>query len=445
MASTSKRRLIVLGAGGRDFHNFNVCFRHRDDATVLAFTATQIPGIENRVYPPSLAGAGYPQGIPIIPEESLPAFLKKNPADEAIFAYSDVSHEYVMRKASWVLSMGLDFRLQSPVSTQIASARPVISVLASRTGAGKSQTTRKVCRLLREAGRKVVAIRHPMPYGDLARQGVQRFETVADLARHECTIEEMEEYEPHVVAGTVIYAGVDYEAILREAEKEADVIVWDGGNNDTSFYRPDLQILVVDPLRAGDELSYHPGNTNLLMADVIVINKIDSATLDQVNALRRNIAAYAPAARVIDAASPIFVDDWEKIRGRRVLVVEDGPTLTHGGMKMGAGIVAALKYGAKEIVDPRPYLVGSILETFRKYPGIGTLLPAMGYGEEQVRDLEATIQRTPCDLVLIGTPIDFRRVVKLDKDSVRVTYELEEIGEPKLKDVLAKFLVGENR
>ncbi len=440
MNQSTKRRVVILGAGGRDFHNFNVAFRGDDRTEVLAFTATQIPGIDDRTYPVELAGPLYPKGIPIIPEESLPAFLRENQAHEAIFAYSDVSHEYVMRMASWVMSLGLDFRLMGPASTEVKSTKPVVAVLASRTGCGKSQTTRAVCRLLRESGRKVIAVRHPMPYGDLAKQGVQRFATVEDLARHHCTIEEMEEYEPHVVSGTVIYAGVDYEAILREAEKEADVVVWDGGNNDTSFYAADLRVLVVDPLRAGHELRYHPGNTNLLMADVVVINKIDSATPEQVEEVRRNIAAHNPRAEVIDAASPIFVEGWEKIRGKRVLVVEDGPTLTHGGMKIGAGIVAARKYGAAEIVDPRPWLVGRIEETFRKYPEIGTLLPAMGYGEEQIRDLEQTIRRVPCDLVVIGTPIDFRRVVKLDKEAVRVSYELEEIGAPRLRDVLSRFL-----
>jgi len=440
MTTKNKRRVVILGAGGRDFHNFNVAFRGRDDIQVVAFTATQIPGIEDRIYPPVLAGPLYPKGIPIIPEESLPEFLKKNPVDEAIFAYSDVSHQYVMEKGSWVMSLGLDYALMGPLSTQIKSTKPLISILAARTGCGKSQTTRRVCALLREAGKKVVAIRHPMPYGDLAKQGVQRFATVDDLAKHNCTIEEMEEYEPHVVSGTVIYAGVDYEAIVREAEKEADVIIWDGGNNDMSFYKPDLQIIVVDPLRPGHELCYHPGHTNFLNSDVIVINKIDSARLEDINQVRANIVEHNPSAVVIDAASPIYVDEWQKIRGKKVLVVEDGPTLTHGGMKIGAGTVAALKFGAAELIDPRPYLVGEIAETFRKYPEIGTLLPAMGYGDKQIKDLEATIRKVPCDLVVIGTPIDFRRVVQLDKDSVRVGYELEEIGEPKLSSVIEDFL-----
>jgi predicted GTPase len=439
MTTTKRRRVVILGAGGRDFHNFNVAFRNDPATEVVAFTATQIPGIEDRLYPPALAGPSYPQGIPIIPEERLPRFLKEHPADEAIFAYSDTAHEYVMQIGSRMMALGLDFKLMGPASTQVASSKPVVSVLATRTGCGKSQTTRKVCQLLRQSGLKVVAVRHPMPYGDLARQKVQRFATVEDLARHQCTIEEMEEYEPHVVSGTIIYAGVDYEAILREAEKEADVVVWDGGNNDFSFYRSDLTIVVADPLRAGNELTYHPGNTNILMADVVVINKIDSASLEQINQVRRNLAAMAPQATVVDAASPLLVEDYEKIRGRRVLVVEDGPTLTHGGMRLGAGVVAALKYGAAELVDPRPYLVGEIAETFRKYPGIGQLLPAMGYGDQQVHDLEETIRRTPCDLVIIGTPIDFRRIVKLDKDSIRVSYELQEIGEPSLKTVLDAF------
>jgi predicted GTPase len=442
MSNQTRRRVVILGAGGRDFHNFNTVYRQKPEVEVVAFTATQIPGIDERMYPPVLAGPLYPKGIPIIPEESLAAFLRQHPADEAIHAYSDCSHQQVMTKASQCLALGLDFGILGPTATQIKSTKPVVAVLATRTGCGKSQTTRRVCALLKEAGKKVVAIRHPMPYGDLAKQGVQRFAVVEDLARHECTIEEMEEYEPHVVAGTVIYAGVDYEAIVREAEKEADVIVWDGGNNDMSFYKPDLQITVVDPLRAGHELLYHPGHANFLSSQVIVINKVDSASLEQVNQVRENIVRYAPDATVVDAASPIFVDGWERIRGKRVLVVEDGPTLTHGGMTIGAGIVAARKYGAAEIVDPRPYLVGEMMETFRKYPGIGTLLPAMGYGAAQVRDLEETIRRVPCDLVIIGTPIDFRRVVKLDKDAVRVTYELEEIGNPRLSDVIGKFLRG---
>ncbi len=438
--SSTKRRLVILGAGGRDFHNFNVAFRGRTDVEVVAFTATQIPGIENRSYPTELAGAGYPKGIPIIPEQSLAGFLKLHPVDEAIFAYSDVSHEYVMTKASQLMALGLDFRLMGPNSTQVASTKPVIAVTAIRTGCGKSQTTRTVCSLLRAAGKTVVAVRHPMPYGDLVKQGVQRFQTVEDLARHECTIEEMEEYEPHIANGTVVYAGVDYEAILRQAEKEADVVVWDGGNNDLSFYRPNLTIVVVDPLRAGHELRYHPGHANFLSADVIVINKIESASREEIEIVRRNIRENVPNAIVVDAASPVAVDDPSKIRGKRVLVIEDGPTLTHGGMKIGAGIVAAQKFGAAEIVDPRPYLVGEMAETFRRYPGIGTLLPAMGYGDQQIKDLEATIRNTPCDVVLVATPIDLRRIVKIDKEALRVRYDLEEIGEPKLATILKNFL-----
>jgi predicted GTPase len=440
MAAMDRKKIVILGAGGRDFHNFNVHFRTRQDTEIVAFTATQIPHISDRTYPAALAGSLYPKGIPIVPEESLPLLVKDHGVDEVILAYSDLSNESVMRIASWVLSLGPDFRLMGPGTTMLKSTKPVIAVVAARTGAGKSQTTRRVCRLLREAGRKVVAIRHPMPYGDLVKQGVQRFATIEDLKTHRCTIEEMEEYEPHIDAGTILYAGVDYEKILREAEKEADVVVWDGGNNDASFYRPDLTITVVDPLRPGHELMYHPGQQNLLMADVVVINKIDSASLEQIETVRSNIRKANAHAVVIEAASPIIVDDPEQIRGRRVLVVEDGPTLTHGGMKFGAGIIAAEKFGASEIIDPRPYLVGEIKETFEKYPGIGKLLPAMGYGEKQVADLEATIARTPCDLVVIGTPIDIRRVLKLEKPSVRVRYELQEIGEPTLKEILTDFL-----
>ncbi|MFB3909305.1 MAG: cyclic 2,3-diphosphoglycerate synthase [Candidatus Eisenbacteria bacterium] len=440
MAAQRRRKIVILGAGGRDFHNFNVCYRNRSDVEVVAFTATQIPHIDDRTYPAALAGPLYPKGIPIVREESLPQIVRESQPDEAVFAYSDVSHEYVMRMASWVASLGLDFTLLGPKSTQIESKKPVISVLAVRTGSGKSQTTRKVCRVLGELGKKAVAIRHPMPYGDLVKQGVQRFASVADLKAHECTIEEMEEYEPHIVNGTIVYAGVDYGRILEEAEKEADVVVWDGGNNDTSFYRPDLEFVVVDPLRPGHELRYHPGNTNLLSADVAVINKIESAPREAIDEVRRSIRENNPKAVIIEAASPITVEAAEQIRGRRVLVVEDGPTLTHGGMRFGAGIVAATKYGAAEIVDPRPWLVGEIAETFRKYPEIGPLLPAMGYGEKQVADLEATIDKVPCDLVIIGTPIDIRRILKLQKPSVRVGYDLQEIGSPTVRDVLEEFL-----
>ncbi len=440
MAARARKRVVILGAGGRDFHNFNVQFRGRDDIEVVAFTATQIPGIDDRTYPAALAGPLYPKGIPIVPEETLPQLVRDHGVEEVILAYSDLSHEQTMTIASRVLALGPDFGLMGPNTTQVASAKPVVSVLASRTGCGKSQTTRKVCATLRGLGKRVVAIRHPMPYGDLVKQGVQRFETLEDLKRHKCTIEEMEEYEPHIAAGIVVFAGVDYERIMKEAEKEADVLVWDGGNNDMSFYKPDLQIVVVDPLRPGHETRFHPGHANLLSADVVVINKIESASREAIDAVRRNVREANPRAVIIDAASPIHVEGSEKIRGRRVLVVEDGPTLTHGGMAFGAGVVAATRFGASEIIDPRPYLVGELKETFAKYPGIGALLPAMGYGDKQVADLEATINRTDCDLVVIGTPIDIRRILKLDKPSVRVTYELQEIGRPNLEDVLQEFL-----
>ena len=440
MAAESRRKVVILGAGGRDFHNFNVAFRDRPETEVVAFTATQIPGIDDRRYPPELAGPLYPDGIPIVPEEDLPRLIRDEEVVEAVFAYSDVSHEQVMGLASRVMALGADFRLLGRGATEIAAEKPVIAVLAVRTGCGKSQTTRRVCSVLRELGKRAVAIRHPMPYGDLARQGVQRFESIEDLKRHRCTIEEMEEYEPHIKNGTIVYAGVDYGKILREAEKEADVIVWDGGNNDTSFYRPDLQIVVADPLRPGHETRFHPGQTNLFGADVVVINKVESAGLEGIEEVRRNVRAANRTAVVIDAASPLFVEDGERIRGKRVLVVEDGPTLTHGGMAFGAGTVAARKHGAAEIVDPRPYLVGEIEETFRSYPDIGVLLPAMGYGERQMADLQETINRTPCDLVVIGTPIDVGRILKLEKPSVRVTYELQEIGRPDLRDVVEEFL-----
>jgi predicted GTPase len=440
MAANARKKVVILGAGGRDFHNFNVHFRNRPEVEIVAFTATQIPGIDDRTYPADLAGPLYPKGIPIVPEETLSQIVRDHGIEEVILAYSDLSHEQVMTIGSRALALGTDFRLMGPATTQVVSEKPVVAVLASRTGCGKSQTTRKVCSTLRELGRRVVAIRHPMPYGDLVKQGVQRFETLDDLKRHQCTIEEMEEYEPHIAAGTIVFAGVDYGKIMKEAEKEADVLVWDGGNNDMSFYRPDLQIVVVDPLRPGHETRFHPGHTNLLAADVVVVNKIESASREAIDTVRRNVREANPRAVIVDAASPIQVEDGEKIRGRRVLVVEDGPTLTHGGMGFGAGIVAATRFGAAEIIDPRPYLVGELKETFRRYPSIGPLLPAMGYGEKQTADLAATINRTPCDLVVIGTPIDIRRILKLDKPSVRVTYELQEIGRPTLRDVLQEFV-----
>ncbi|HET8647987.1 MAG TPA: cyclic 2,3-diphosphoglycerate synthase [Vicinamibacteria bacterium] len=428
-----------MGAAGRDFHNFNVVYRDSARDEVVAFTATQIPNITGRRYPAQLAGPRYPQGIPIHPEADLPRLIRELGADEVVFAYSDVAHETVMHRASLVHAAGADFRLIGPRASMIKARVPVVSVCAVRTGSGKSQTTRKVVRLLREKGRKVVAIRHPMPYGDLVAQRVQRFAAMEDLERHQCTIEEREEYEPHIAAGGVIYAGVDYAAILAEAEKEADVVVWDGGNNDFPFYVSDLEIVVADPHRAGHEVTYHPGETNLRRAQVVVINKIDTADAAAVAKVRASVRELNPGAMVVDAASPISVEDPAAIRGRRVLAIEDGPTLTHGDMKYGAGVVAALKHGAAEVVDPRAYAVGTIADTFRTYPGIGTLLPAMGYGEQQMRDLEATVDRTPADLVLVATPVDLRRVIKLSKPAQRVGYELQEIGRPDLADALGRF------
>lgn len=435
-----RKRILIMGAAGRDFHNFNTLFRDNDKYEVVAFTATQIPDIEGRKYPAELAGELYPDGIPIHPEEKLEELIGKERIEEVVFSYSDVSNQYVMEKGQFVNALGAHFSIAGAEPTMVKSTKPVISVCAVRTGCGKSQTTRKIAGLLTEAGKKVVAIRHPMPYGDLVKQKVQRFGSIEDLKKHECTIEEMEEYEPHIVNGVIIYAGVDYEAILREAEKEADIILWDGGNNDLPFYKPDLNIVVVDPHRPGDELSYYPGFSNLLMADVVVINKIDTADLEGIEEVRENIAEYNPGAIVIDAASPLTVDDPDKIRGKRVLCVEDGPTLTHGGMKYGAGIMAALKYGAADLVDPRPWCTGKIARTFNRYPEIGVLLPAMGYGEEQVKDLEATISKVECDSVIIGTPIDLGRIVKIPQPSVRVTYDLAEIGRPDLKEVLEKYM-----
>ncbi len=435
-----KTRIIIMGAAGRDFHNFNVYFRDNEAYDVVAFTATQIPNIDDRKYPAELAGGLYPDGIPIHPESELPELIKKHSIDMVVFAYSDVPYDYVMSKSAIVNAAGADFWLLGAEKTMVKSVKPLISVCATRTGCGKSQTSRKVVKMLKEAGKKVVSIRHPMPYGDLVKQKVQRFATMEDMDYHKCTIEEREEYEPHVENGLVIYAGVDYEAILREAEKEADVIVWDGGNNDLPFYKPDLHIVVTDPHRPGDELFYYPGEANLRMADVVIINKIDTADNDNINDLRENIAFANPDAVVIDGASPIFVEGYEQIKGKRVLVVEDGPTLTHGEMTYGAGVVAAEKFGAAELVDPRPYTVGTITETFEKYPDIGVLLPAMGYGEQQIKDLEETINNTDCDLVIIGTPIDLRKIININKPALRVTYELEEIGKPRLEDVLKDFL-----
>ena len=436
-----KTRVLIMGAAGRDFHNFNVFFRGNPDYEVVAFTATQIPNIEGRTYPAVLAGPSYPQGIPIYPEEDLVKVCRDLSVAQVVFAYSDVTHEYVMHKASAVIAAGPDFVLQGPAATMVASSKPVVAICAVRTGAGKSQTTRRVSEIFQAAGKRVAAIRHPMPYGDLAKQAVQRFATYADLDKHDCTIEEREEYEPHLDRGSIVYAGVDYEAILRQAEKEADVILWDGGNNDLPFYKPNLHITVADPHRPGHELRYHPGEANLRLADVIVINKVDTANPDSVAQVRRSIAEVNPSAMVIEAASPITVSgDPNELRGKKVLVVEDGPTLTHGEMAYGAGLIAAKRFGA-EPVDPRPYAVGSIAATYKKYPTTGPVLPAMGYGDAQVKELEETINLTPCDMVLIGTPIDLRRVLKIAKPAVRVSYDLQEIGQPTLEDAL-KALLG---
>jgi len=436
----SRKRVLIMGAAGRDFHNFNTVYRHNPDYDVVAFTATQIPNIDDRTYPPELSGDLYPDGIPIHDEAELTNLIKELNVDDVVFSYSDVPHEYVMHKASEVIKFGANFVLLGGEPTMIKSNKPVVAIGAVRTGCGKSQTTRRVAEVLASAGKKVVAIRHPMPYGDLAKQKVQRFATLEDLELHDCTIEEMEEYEPHIVRGSVVYAGVDYKAILDQAEEEADVILWDGGNNDLPFYKPDLFIVVADPHRAGHEMSYFPGESNLRMADVVVINKMDSARQEDVAKLKKNIDAVNPGATVIEANSPVSVDDSEIISGKRCLVIEDGPTLTHGEMKFGAGTVAAEKFGAAEIIDPRPWIEGTIADTFKKYPAIGKVLPAMGYGGQQVKDLEATINAVDCDVVVIGTPIDLRRIISIDKPSVRVTYDLAEIGSPDLADVLKPFL-----
>jgi predicted GTPase len=431
-------RTLIMGAAGRDFHNFNVFFRDNRDYEVVAFTATQIPDIEGRTYPAQLAGKLYPKGIPIYAETDLLKLIKDLKVDQVVFAYSDVPHEYVMHKASMVLAAGPDFRLMGEKSTQIKSSKPVVSVCAVRTGSGKSQTTRRVSLILRGMGYKIAVIRHPMPYGNLIRQEVQRFADYDDLDEYECTIEEREEYEPHIDNGVIVYAGVDYEKILRLAEKEVDIVLWDGGNNDFPFYVSDLKIVVADPHRPGHEMTYYPGESNARSADVIVINKVDTALADNVIKVRENLRLLNPKATVIEAASPIFVDDPDAIRGKRVLVIEDGPTLTHGGMAYGAGYVAAQRFGAAEIVDPRPFAVNSIKATYEKYPKTGPILPAMGYGEAQTRDLEATINKADVDMVLIGTPIDLKRIIKINKPAQRVRYELKEISQPTLEDVLKK-------
>ncbi len=439
MNEQNPKRIVIMGAAGRDFHVFNSCFRDKPGYRVVAFTATQIPGIEKKIYPPILAGELYPEGIPIRPETELLEIISKENIESVVFAYSDVSHSYVMDKASQVLAAGPDFCFLGPERTMISSLKPLISVCAVRTGCGKSQTSRKIAKILQEKGKRVVAIRHAMPYGNLEKQRVQRFTDLSDLEENDCTLEEMEEYEPYLDLGLTVFAGVDYESILREAEKEADVILWDGGNNDFSFYKPDLEIVVVDPHRPGDELSYFPGEVNLLRAQVIVINKMDTAESEAIDTVRGNVNRFNPNAVVIEANSPLKVEQPGLIGGARVLVVEDGPTVTHGGMAYGAGTLATKEFGAREIVDPRPWLQGSLKKTFADYPNTGPLLPAMGYGDAQRADLEATINATPCDLVVIGTPIDLGRVLDIHKPWLRVKYELDEIGEPRLETVLKPF------
>ncbi len=434
----ARTRVLIAGAAGRDFHNFNVVYRDRPEYDVVAFTATQIPNIDGRVYPAELAGPLYPEGISILPESALEELVREFRVDEVVFAYSDVTHEHVMHLGSRALAAGASYRLISPRETMLASSRPVVAVCAVRTGSGKSQTTRRVAQLLRAAGKRVAVLRHPMPYGDLTAQAVQRFERYEDLDAADATIEEREEYEPHLAEGNLVFAGVDYERILRAAELEADVIVWDGGNNDTPFIEPNLHVVVVDPHRPGHERRYHPGETNLRMADVCVVNKVDSATQAGIDAVLESIHVENPDAKVVLAASPFHIEgDAEQIRGKRVLAIEDGPTLTHGEMTYGAAVLAARQYGAAELIDPRDCAVGTIAETFAAYPHVGPLLPAMGYGKRQMKDLRATIRNCKADLVLIGTPIDLRRLIDLDTPALRVTYKLQEVGEPTLEDVLA--------
>jgi predicted GTPase len=435
----ARTRVLIAGAAGRDFHNFNLVYRDSPEHEVVAFTATQIPNIDDRRYPAELAGSLYPEGIPILPESALEELVREHEIDEVVFAYSDVTHEHVMHIGSRALASGASYRLISPRETMLVSSKPAVAICAVRTGSGKSQTTRRVAELLREAGKKVAVLRHPMPYGDLAKQAVQRFAQYEDLEEADATIEEREEYEPHLAEGNLVFAGIDYEKILRAAEQEADVILWDGGNNDTPFVKPDLHIVVVDPHRPGHELRYHPGETNLRMADVCVVNKVDSATQEGIDAVLDSIRENNANSRIVLAASPFHVEgDAESIAGKRVLAVEDGPTLTHGEMTYGAAVLAAKQYGDAELVDPRPFAVGSIAKTFEDYPNIGTLLPAMGYGRRQMDDLRETINRSDADLVLIGTPIDLRKLIDLDKPALRVTYRLQEIGEPTMKDVLAE-------
>jgi predicted GTPase len=435
----TKRRVVIAGAAGRDFHNFNVVYRGRDDIEVVAFTATQIPNIHGRHYPPELAGDGYPDGIPVLPEDGLGRLVREHEIDEVVFAYSDVTHQHVMHIASRALAAGATFVLLSPRETMLTSTKPCVAICAVRTGSGKSQTTRRVAEIMREAGKRVAVLRHPMPYGDLTKQAVQRFERYEDLDANDCTIEEREEYEPHIAEGNLVFAGIDYAAILERAEQEADVILWDGGNNDTPFVKPDVHIVVVDPHRPGHELRYHPGETNLRMADVCVVNKVDSADPEGIDAVLNSIHENTTNARIVLGASPFVVEGGgEEIRGKRVLAIEDGPTLTHGEMAYGAAVLAAKQHGAADLVDPRPFAVGSIAQTFKAYPHVGELLPAMGYGDEQIQELRETIARSDADLVLIGTPIDLRRLIQLDKPALRVTYRLQEVGQPTLVDVLAE-------
>lgn len=434
------RRVIIMGAAGRDFHNFNVYFRNNPDFRVICFTATQIPNIAGRLYPKELAGKGYPRGIPIEPEKKIARLIAKHKVDVIVFAYSDISHTYVMHRASEAMAAGADFWLLGPKSSMIASKRKVVSICAARTGSGKSQTTRRVCEILHEHGLKTSVIRHPMPYGDLKEQIVQKFSTLEDLDTHKCTIEEREEYEPHILRGNTVFAGVDYGLILKQAEKISDIIIWDGGNNDLSFYESDLHIVVVDPFRAGDETTYHPGETNVRMADVVLINKVDTAPRSSIDLLKENIRKLNGNAVILEAASPTSVDKPELVKNKAVVVIEDGPTLTHGGMSFGAGIVAAKKYRAGKIVNPKPYAVGSIKEAYVKYPQIGDLIPALGYGKKQIKELEESINNTPADSIVMATPVDLRKFTKLNKPAAKIDYELEERSGPSLTNILKKYL-----
>ena len=434
------RRVIIMGAAGRDFHNFNVFFRNNPEFRVICFTATQIPNIAGRLYPKELAGKGYPRGIPIEPEKKIAQLISKHKVDVVVFAYSDISHNYVMHRASEVIAAGADFWLLGPDSSMIKSKRRVVSICAARTGSGKSQTTRRVCEILHKRGLRTSVIRHPMPYGDLKEQIVQKFSTLEDLDKHKCTIEEREEYEPHILRGNTVFAGVDYGLILKQAEKISDIILWDGGNNDLSFYQSDLYIVVVDPFRAGDEMTYHPGEANVRMADVVLINKVDTASRSSIDLLRENVKKLNPGAVILEAASPTSIDKPELVKNKTVVVIEDGPTLTHGGMSFGAGIVAAKKYNAAKIVDPEPYAVGSIKEAYVKYPQIGDLIPALGYGRKQIKELEASINNTPADSIVMATPVDLRKFTKLNKPAAKIDYELEEASGPSLESILKKYL-----